>query len=369
MQGYLEKLIIENFRNIEKEEISFDLAINCIFGNNGNGKTNIIEAIYLLINRKSFRKNSSYPQFLNYDVDGSIFSIQSLFTMDNYKETFSVRHFSPKEIQYTHNGKIDKSKIKITSIFINPFDAYEFFNTPKKRRDWFDEHLSKIDKNYKQSLKRYNQSVKQKNILLYQKPINFRKQVEALNIELATNIIEITKSRVSFLEDLKKYYSNTFKRIFDIDCELNFILESSAPQKNREQTLEFLNNAIEKESIIGKTQYGVHKDNYLIFFNGLNAIDYCSIGQQKMSYFSLIFAYIEHFRYKCNTFPMILMDDISGELDDTRWDKLISYLDDLKLQVIITTANIKFKEKLLNLKAVNLLNIVNGRVKIFKEPV
>lgn len=362
MQIYLEKLIIENFRNIQSAHINFDLSINCIFGNNGNGKTNILEAIHLLINRKSFRKNSSYPQFINYDVDENYFSLQSLFNFDQQKETYSVKHFSTKEIQYSHNGKIQNSKPQIKTIFINPFDAYEFFNTPKKRRDWFDEHLSKIDSHYKKILKRYNQIIKQKNVLLFKKPNSFKKQILALNQELAINIITITKMRLDFLEELKEYYSDTFKKIFDIECELRFVLESSIDQKNSGTTLEFLNDALEKEIIMGKAQYGIHKDNYLVFFNGLNAIDYCSVGQQKMSYFSLIFAYIQLFRYKCNTFPMILMDDISGELDDTRWDKLISYLDSLNLQVIITTANIKFKEKLLDLTKVNLLNVVNGDI-------
>jgi DNA replication and repair protein RecF len=180
---------------------------------------------------------------------------------------------------------------------------------------------------------------------------------------LAANIVVITNSRVKFLDDLKKYYSDTFKKIFDESCQLNFVLESSVAKNSIENTLKFLNNNIEKELIIGKTQYGIHKDNYLVFFNGLNAIDYCSIGQQKMSYFSLIFAYIELFRYKCSTFPMILMDDISGELDDNRWNKLITHLYDLSMQVIITTANIKFKEKLLNLNKVKILNVVNGTIK------
>jgi len=362
MQAYLEKIIIENFRNIQTEQITFDPGINCIFGNNGNGKTNILEAIYLLVNRKSFRKNSSYPQFLNYDVDESYFSLQSLFILNSNKQTFSVKHLSPKSVQYSHNGKIENKKPDIKSIFINPFDAYEFFNTPKKRRDWFDEHLSKIDSQYKKTLKRYNLTLKQKNVLIFKKPNSYEKQIKALNHELATNIVLITQMRVKFLEELKKYYSDTFKKIFDETCNLSFVLESSVAKNSIESTLEFLNNNIQKELLIGKSQYGIHKDNYLVFFNGLNAIDYCSIGQQKMSYFSLIFAYIELFRYKSSTFPMILMDDISGELDDDRWDKLITHLYDLNLQVIITTANIKFKEKLLNLSKVKILNVVNGNV-------
>ncbi len=368
MHTFIEKIAINNFRNIINENISFKKNINCIFGNNGNGKTNILEAIYFLLNKRSFRKNSSFPQFLNYDVDESNFSIQLLFTLEHEQHSFSCRYNSIKESIYSFDGKLSKFKSHLTTILINPFDAYEFFNTPKKRRDWFDEHLSKLDKNYSSILKRYQKGLRHKNILLQQQQTaENRKQVIAINVELAKNIKILTKKRIEFLNDLKKYYYDTFKSIFDIDCELEIKLEPSIPLNYLENIEDFLNNAIEKEFIVGKSLYGSHKDNYHLFFNGLNAIDYCSIGQQKMSYFSLIFAYIKLFRYKCNTFPIILMDDISGELDENRWDKLISYLDSLNLQVIITTANKKFKEKLQNLEQVNLLNIANGTVTTLKE--
>lgn len=362
MHTHIEKLVIQNFRNFENQYVNFDSYINCIFGNNGNGKTNILEAIYLLINRRSFRKNSNFAQFLNYDLDETNFNLQILFQQDSERQTLAVKHDGPSIVTYSRNGKIDKSKSDLVTIFINPFDAYEFFNTPKKRREWIDDHLSYIDPIYKRELRTYTQALRQKNILLQKKSYDYEGQIRVLNLQLAQSIILISNKREVFLDELKQYYFNTFKQIFDIECELGVELESSVPKMSLEKTENYLNQALEKESIIGKSQYGIHKDNYLIFFNGLNAIDYCSVGQQKMTYFSLIFAYIKHFRYKCNTFPIVLMDDISGELDENRWNKLISYLESLNLQVIITTANKKFKEKLVKLNSVKLLNVTEGNI-------
>ena len=109
--------------------------------------------------------------------------------------------------------------------------------------------------------------------------------------------------------------------------------------------------------MIGHTSYGIHKDDYLFEFDGVNAYDYCSLGQQKMSYLSLLFAYIELFRYKFTAYPIVLIDDVSGELDASRWARLIQYLKDAEFQVLITTANEKFREELEKIEGTTVMRI------------
>jgi DNA replication and repair protein RecF len=363
MQLVLEKLILHNFRNLKYLNISFNRNINCIFGKNGNGKTNILEAVHLILNKKSFRKNCGFPQLLNYDADETFFIIQSLFSNNDTKLTFSLQQDSNRAV-ITINGSVTNRKIELPTLFVSPFDAYEFFNTPKRRREWFNEHQSKLDKEYKSQLKRYNQILKFKNSLLLKKPNNFKKQIIALHREMSDLIVYLYHKRISFLQELKQYYFDTFKAIFDEDFEIDTRLDTNIPIENVDN---FLEENLEKEIIVGKTLYGSHKDNFLIYFNGLNAIDYCSIGQQKMTYFSLIFAYIELFRYKHKSFPLILMDDISGELDNVRWEKFISFLDKLKIQVLITTANTKFKEELEKRQSVKIFNVIDGTLDNSKE--
>ena len=108
--------------------------------------------------------------------------------------------------------------------------------------------------------------------------------------------------------------------------------------------------------------YGVHKDDYVLLFDGLNSFDYCSLGQQKMSYLSLLFAYIELFRYKFNAFPIVLIDDVSGELDKFRWKKLVEFLEHSEFQVLITTANEKFKEELEQIQNAKKIYVESGRI-------
>jgi DNA replication and repair protein RecF len=94
------------------------------------------------------------------------------------------------------------------------------------------------------------------------------------------------------------------------------------------------------------TQVGIHRDDFIFSFNGLNAFEFCSLGQQKMAFLSLIFAYIELFRYKFSSYPIVLIDDVSGELDSRRWKNLIEYLETKNFQVLITTANENFGKEL-----------------------
>ena len=105
-------------------------------------------------------------------------------------------------------------------------------------------------------------------------------------------------------------------------------------------------------------------DDYLFEFDGYNAYEYCSLGQQKMTFLSLLFAYIELFRYKFRTYPIVLLDDVSGELDERRWRNLISYLQAKKFQVFITTANESFKHELEKIEDSNKIIISDGNMEI-----
>jgi DNA replication and repair protein RecF len=94
--------------------------------------------------------------------------------------------------------------------------------------------------------------------------------------------------------------------------------------------------------------------------DGLNSFEYSSLGQQKIAYLSLLFAYIELFRYKFNFYPVLLIDDVSGELDEVRWERLVDYLKMRNFQVFITTANENFKSKLAKIKGANKIKVVSG---------
>ncbi len=364
MSSYkLEKLAIKNFRNIQFQSITFNLGINCIFGQNGNGKTNLLEAIYFISHKKSFRKNTSFPQILSLNGEEPEILFQSLFKKeDDTDYNFSGKLYDSSN-EYYLNGKPFNKKFNATCLFINPFDSYAFFQTPGFRRKWVDQSISAINVSYKKVLNKYQQALKFRNSLLQKKPSQFLDQIKALDKQLAQYSVEILASRSDFLESTSYFVDQTFKNLFAKEHELRLIMQSKFSRMSEQEIFNSLQNNIDKELYSGRTENGVHRDDYILFFDGLNAFELCSLGQQKMSFLSLLFAYIELFKYKIGSYPIVLIDDVSGELDRLRWNNLIGYLREKKFQTFITTANEDFKQELEKIENANKFYIQEGIIK------
>ncbi len=360
-QLYLSKLQVTNFRNLQSSIISFNSGINCIFGDNGNGKTNLLEAIYYLVQHKSFRKNTSFQQLINVECENPEIILSSVFTNNEEIVSYNGRLNNLKS-EWFKNNEPTKKKVELKQIFINPFDSFAFHTTSSFRRNWVDTHLSFISKEYKQILNKYNSALRFRNNLLSKKPNDYRNQIAVIDKQIAEYSCIIIKHKKSFLNELKEYCELTFKIIFDEVHSLELELDSIFLNSTEEEIELHLQSTLEKDLIIGHTRAGVHRDDYIFRFDGYNSFEYCSLGQQKMSFLSLIFAYIELFRYKFKTYPMVLIDDVSGELDGRRWKNLINYLEAKKFQVLITTANDNFKKELEKIEEAKKIFIEDGNI-------
>jgi DNA replication and repair protein RecF len=363
MQSFkISKLQVTNFRNLQPDIISFSPGINCILGENGNGKTNILEALHVLSTRKSFRKNTSFPQYLGIDCEQPEIIFSSVF-LDNENNPMSVSgKMDMNNTNWFVDGQPMKRKVDIKLVFINPFDSYAFHNTSSFRRQWMDQHISILDPVYKKTLSRYTSSLRFRNSLLSKKPPQYREQINAIDIELAKSSYALTQMRMKFLGEIEEFCTQTFKEIFSEEHLLKITLDTRVQGMSEQDIFDMLQSRIQKDEIVGHTTYGIHKDDYVLLFDGLNSFEYCSLGQQKMSYLSLLFAYIELFRYKFTSFPIVLIDDVSGELDRFRWQRLIEYLERSSFQVLITTANEKFKEELERIQGANKIYVQSGSI-------
>jgi DNA replication and repair protein RecF len=356
------KLQVTNFRNLLPNIIEFCPGINCILGENGNGKTNILEALYVIATKKSFRKNTSFPQYLSMNCEEPQIIFSSVISDEKNNVSYSAK-IDPNSSQFFVNGKITKKRPELKLVFINPFDSYGFHNSASSRRSWFDTYIGLLEKQYKTVLNKYNKLLRFRNSLLSKKPNMYREQIQALDTDFAKYSVILTKRRLEFLSEIEIHCKNTFKSLFSEDHVLKVTLDSKFAAKNELEILEYLHNNLQKDEIIGHTHYGVHKDDYPLLFDGINSFEFCSLGQQKMSYLSLIFAYIELFRYKYVAYPVVLIDDVSGELDQIRWRRLIEYLEQRDFQVFITTANEKFSEELEKISGAKKIYVEAGSIK------
>lgn len=357
----VKKLQPQNFRNLKADVFEFVPGINCIFGDNGNGKTNLLEAIYLLTNRKSFRKNTSYPQMIDIEGGKPEIILQSVFERANEISSYSLRLSEGHEERFLNNVPV-KGKALTSSVFINPFDSYSFHTSSTFRRHWFDSHASLMDEEYRKVLAKFHKAMKFRNSILGFGGKTASAQLRAIDEQIAEYSCLITGRRHQIIGNLNETSGPSFKAIFSEDHSLQFEVDSLFLQWNAQKIYDFYRHQENTDLKAGVTQVGIHRDDFIFNFDGLNAFEFCSLGQQKMAFLSLIFAYIELFRYKFSSYPIVLIDDVSGELDSQRWKNLIQYLETKKFQVLITTANENFREELEKIPGSQKIFIEHGKL-------
>ena len=359
MNFHLRRLQTINFRNLSSNIINFSPHINCITGENGHGKTNILEAVYLLANRRSFRKNAGFAQYVGVDSERLEVNLSSIIS-NGIRDCAYTGRLLPYENCWSLDTRRIRKDYPLKAVFISPFDSNTFHTSKTFRRDWFDHHIAMIDPGYKKVLSRYFKALKFKNSLLVTRPKQLDAQLNIIDNELSACIEKITMGRIRFLSQMADEFERIFHCIFSSDHSLEIILKSPFYGKEEREIAKILNNTRLNDKKTGFSSCGVHRDDYLLLFDGFNSFEYCSLGQQKTAFLGLLFAYIQLFRYIYNTFPIVLIDDISGELDRVRWRKLVQFLQDGRFQVLMTTANRNFNEELQLIEDVSLINVKRG---------
>ncbi len=359
----IKKLRIRNFRNLEDQVFDFSEGINCIFGKNGNGKTNLLEAIHVIGKGKSFKKNTTFPQFLSLDSEEPEIIFQSTFDDNSVppKEYNYSGKLNTQKNEFYLNQKKAKRKGELKVVFINPFDFYAFFQTAGFRRNWFDSYFSQLSDAYKAVLNKYNSALKNRNALLNNRPPEFMAQLKAFDFEFAKYNVELRDFRAQLISELNQFLPLMFGKLFSEEHQLSIKLKSKFANLSVEEIQEQLEKNREIDLLLGHTKYSVHRDDFTLFFDGYNASEICSLGQQKMAFLSLLFAYIELFKYKFKTYPVVLIDDVSGELDKLRWGNLIAYLEEKEFQALITTANEDFKSLLEKIQGSKRFQVTDGK--------
>lgn len=358
---YIEKILAKNFRNLEYKPINFFKKINCIFGPNGNGKTNILEVIYFIFKKKSFRKNTTFPQLLSIDGDKPELLISAIYYDLQTSHSLSTRVLNDKADYYLDNVSIKKLP-SVNIVLINPYDSFMFFNTASERRNWFDQHLSMLDTLYSKSLNNYSKTLRFRNAILAKKNINNEDllQIKILDGLLGKYGYPVIKQRIDFCEKIASYCNLIFKKIFSENFILEINYKTQIKKICEESIKQFMQEGLEEDLKHKTTKNGIHLDDYHFFLNGNNSLEYSSMGQQKMTFLSLVFAFSDFLTEKSKKSPIFLIDDISSELDSLRWKNLIQYLDKKEAQVFITTANENFFQEVCKVKNVNKILVNQG---------
>lgn len=357
---FLEALTTKNFRNLDASLLTFSPGVNCLFGENGNGKTNLLEAIYFLINRNSFRKKMSFPQLLSMDC-GKPQIVISAKLNDGHSHSLSCRIEKDNSEFYLDN-QLQKRKKKYPIHYISPSDSFDFFAERNERRRWLEKTASMFDHDLEVMLKKYHRLLVQRNSLLESKTSDYIAQIHALDKIFSKLIFEINLKFGQFIELIRPKVNEFFQLLFGGNQQVNLEIKSSTKNASVLDIYEKLKESLFKDLARSSTTIGTHLNDLNIFLNFQNAIEFCSLGQQKILFLSLNFAaaFFEHQRFQ--TSPIIMIDDLSGELDQQRWSGLIRLFSHCDSQIFITSANNAFQQRLREIPKVKVFWVSNGHI-------
>jgi recF protein len=335
----IKSLKLKDFRNYNLLQLDFDDSTNIFYGNNAQGKTNILEAVYLSGTTKSHRGTKDRDMIRFGENESHIETVVEKRGM-SYKIDMHLKKNSPKGIA------IDKLPIRkagelfgiINIVFFSPEDLNIIKNGPSERRRFIDLELSQLDKIYLNHLSNYNRIINQRNHLLKDlreagRQENLIQTLDIWDMQLVQYGNEIIKKRKEFIGKINEIISYTHKKLTGGKENIELVYEpgsgslslEDALKKNREKDMRFKNTSV-----------GPHRDDICFMTKDLDIRRFGSQGQQRTAALSLKLAEIELVKSVIHDTPVLLLDDVLSELDKYRQNYLLDSIHDIQTLITCT---------------------------------
>jgi len=346
---YLQKISILNFKNIATRTFDFQEKINCFVGDNGIGKTNILDALYYL----SFAKSYFNPVAVQNIKHGeNFFVLEGDYMISDRKEKIICSLKKGQKKVLKRNGKAYEKFSdhigQLPLVIISPADRDLVTEGSDTRRKFIDGVISMQDKTYLKDLIAYNKVVSQRNALL--KYFAANRTFDALNLkvydeQLTVLGIKIFEKRQVFLSEFTPIFNNKYEIISGNKEQVNLQYKSQLHDASFDQLLEV---SMERDRMLQYTSVGVHKDD-LSFEIGKHPIKkFGSQGQQKSYLIALKLAQFEFLKQQSSIIPILLLDDIFDKLDESRVSQIIELVNNDEFgQIFITDTHKERTEKVI----------------------
>lgn len=337
----LEHLSILNYKNIEQAELELSPNVNCFIGNNGMGKTNVLDAVYYL----SFCKSSStQTDSLNVRHDADFLMLQGRYK--NAVDETEVISCGLKRGQRKHFKRNDKEYKRFSEhvgliplVMISPADSALISGGSEDRRKFMDVVISQFSPSYLEALMRYQKTLQQRNALLKQEEEPDWSLCDVLEDMMDMDAQLIYEARRQMIEEFRPIFQGLYKRLCNNDYEeVDIQLETHG---DRGPLRPILHSWRERERIVGYTLHGPHKDNLELTMNGYNVRREGSQGQTKTYFIAMKLAQFVYLKTKGERrTPILLLDDIFDKLDAGRVSCIVDYVSgDEFQQIFITDTN------------------------------
>ena len=336
---FVKSLELCDFRNYDSLKINFEQGVNIFYGDNAQGKTNILEAIFLGGTTKS-HKGSKDKELIKMDKAES--HIRLMIDKNGFEHKIDMHIKRNKSKGIAIDGiPIKKSSQLIglaNMVFFSPEDLSIIKDGPGERRRFIDMELCQLDKLYLFHLTKYNQVLNQRNHLLKQVGMN-RELLETLSIwddQLVEYGKMIIKRRMEFIDQLNEIIVDIHQKLSGGKEELQVKYEPNIPIDQFERKL---SQVREKDLFVKNTSVGPHRDDISFLIKGVDLRKYGSQGQQRTSALSLKLAEIEMVKRVVGEKPVLLLDDVLSELDRNRQNHLLDSIDGI--QTIVTCTGLE----------------------------
>lgn len=364
----LEKIYINQFRNYDSLELQFHKGINIIYGENAQGKTNLLESIYVLALTKSHRSF----------IDNHL--IQSGKKSSKIRGMVQTDQL-PMQLEITIGNKkkkikLDNQEIKRVSDYISKMNIIIFYpedldlikGSPSLRRRYLNSEISQLSSNYLNIYSEYNKILKIRND--YLKKLNKGITIDdgyfdILTQYLVDKAVIIYQERKRFIDQINHYGKEVFFRLsslgnFRLCYKTTIPFEYGNVISMKQLMIEKLEKIRDTEIKLGVTLVGPHRDDFEFYIGDQNLKLFGSQGQQRMAILALKLSEIDIFREIKNTTPILLLDDVFSELDDNKKNNLLFYMNQ-DIQTIITTTDLKNIDAEI-LKNAQLIHVCNGKI-------
>ena len=365
----IEHLKLTNFRNYRSLELDFNKNVNIFIGDNGKGKTNILESIYVL----SLTKTNRYGLEDNLiKFNEEISKIEGLIKRDDLLKKQEIRLSKKKKKIFINNKEIRRIKDYISNfcvISFTPEDLEIVKGSPNIRRNMINIDISQLHNNYISYLNEFNQIIKIRNEYLKKMNLDGNSDIRYLDVVNENMIdkgIKIYKYRYHFFEKINNILPQIFKKLSQLDnlkikYETSIDLDNFDIDKIKKNYENKLKRNFKVELMQGVTLTGPHRDDFSFNLDGIDMKSFASQGQQRLAVIALKIAEIYIFKEEIGEYPVLLLDDIFSEIDTKKRNKIISFL--LKdIQSIITTTDINdIEEKLIENATIYKVNNNNAK--------
>ena len=334
----LEKIVISDFRNIELQELEFSPNVNCISGNNGEGKTNLLDAIYYLSMTKSAFATSDKFNFRHGTEE---FSLSGAYRMENGTSSrFSLKMTARGEKKVRRDDKpyqkVSEHVGILPVVMVSPADISMVSESGEERRRFANAVLSQMDREYMSALQQYNRLLLQRNRLLKETDAD-RSLLEVMDMRMSALAEPVYEARKKFVQDLNPIVAEYYRALSGDSEKVDIEYESELHKAGLDQLLAA---SFDKDKVLRYTSSGLQRDDFSFRMNGHPIRRYGSQGQQKSFLVSLKFAQYEIMKKNYGFAPMLLLDDVFDKLDMGRISNLLQMVASNDFgQIFITDSN------------------------------